>query len=67
MIDFDKVTRDPEHCERLLPSFDSGDHLHPSPAGYAAMAQAIPISLFSSAGLAPMPLEMHKADRVHIP
>ena len=67
MIDFDKVTRDPEQSERLLPSFDSGDHLHPSPAGYAAMAQAIPISLFSSAGLAPMPIEMHQADQVHIP
>jgi lysophospholipase L1-like esterase len=46
MIDFDKVTRDPEHPERLLPAFDSGDHLHPSPAGYAAMAQAVPLSLF---------------------
>jgi lysophospholipase L1-like esterase len=48
VIDFDKVTRDPEHPERLLPAFDSGDHLHPSPAGYAAMAEAIPLSLFTS-------------------
>ena len=46
VLDFDKVTRDPEHPERLLPAFDSGDHLHPSPVGYAAMANAVPLSLF---------------------
>jgi len=45
-IDFDKTTSDPEHPDRLLPAFDSGDHLHPSPAGYAAMAEAIPLNLF---------------------
>ncbi|HVH88336.1 MAG TPA: GDSL-type esterase/lipase family protein [Terriglobales bacterium] len=50
VVDLDKVTRDPEHPDRLLPTFDSGDHLHPSPAGYAAMAEAIPLSLFSTAG-----------------
>jgi lysophospholipase L1-like esterase len=46
VMDFDKITRDPEHRERLLPAFDSGDHLHPSPAGFAAMANAVPLSLF---------------------
>jgi lysophospholipase L1-like esterase len=48
-VDFDRVTRDPEHPDRLLAAFDSGDHLHPAPAGYAAMAAAIPLSLFNSA------------------
>jgi lysophospholipase L1-like esterase len=48
IIDFDKVMRDPEHPDRLLTAFDSGDHLHPSPAGYAAMANSIPLSLFVS-------------------
>jgi lysophospholipase L1-like esterase len=48
VIDLDKVARDPQHPDRLLPAFDSGDHLHPSPAGYAAMADAIPLSLFST-------------------
>lgn len=48
LIDFDKVTRDPLHPERLLPAFDCGDHLHPSPAGYAAIAQAVPLSLFEN-------------------
>lgn len=47
VVDLDKVTRDPEHPERLKPAFDSGDHLHPSPEGYAAMANAIPLSLFA--------------------
>ena len=46
VIDFDKVMRDPSHPDRLLPSYDSGDHLHPSPAGYRVMANAIPLSLF---------------------
>ncbi len=46
VIDFDKVMRDPSHPDRLLPSYDSGDHLHPSPAGYRAMANSIPLSLF---------------------
>jgi lysophospholipase L1-like esterase len=46
VIDFDRVMRDPSHPDRLLPSYDSGDHLHPSPAGYRAMANAVPLSLF---------------------
>jgi len=46
VIDFDKVLRDPAHPEMMLPEFDSGDHLHPGPAGFAAMADAIPVSLF---------------------
>jgi lysophospholipase L1-like esterase len=46
VVDFDQVVRDPSKPDRLLPAFDSGDHLHPSPAGYRAMAQAIPLSLF---------------------
>jgi lysophospholipase L1-like esterase len=48
VIDFDKLTRDPEHPDRLRPSLDSGDHLHPSPAGYEAMGGAIPLTLFGS-------------------
>jgi lysophospholipase L1-like esterase len=44
VVDFDEVMRDPAHPERLLPAFDSGDHLHPSPAGYRAMAEAISLS-----------------------
>jgi lysophospholipase L1-like esterase len=46
VVDFDRVARDPAHPERLLPEYDSGDHLHPSPAGYSAMGAAVPLSLF---------------------
>jgi len=49
VIDFDKAMRDPQHPDRLLPAYDSGDHIHPSPAGYKAMAAAVPLSLFSVA------------------
>ncbi|HKV47767.1 MAG TPA: SGNH/GDSL hydrolase family protein [Candidatus Acidoferrales bacterium] len=47
MIDFDKIARDPQRPDRLLPAYDSGDHLHPSPAGYHAMGEAVPLSLFA--------------------
>jgi lysophospholipase L1-like esterase len=48
VIDFDRALRDPKHPDRLLPTYDSGDHLHPSAAGYRAMAAAIPLSLFTA-------------------
>lgn len=48
VVDFDRVLRDPKRPDRLLPAYDSGDHLHPSPAGYRAMAAAIPLSLFTA-------------------
>jgi lysophospholipase L1-like esterase len=46
VIDFDKATRDPTNPLMFLPSYDSGDHLHPNDAGYQAMANAIDLSLF---------------------
>ena len=47
VADFDAATRDPNHPARLLPAYDSGDHLHPNDAGYQAMADSIDLSLFS--------------------
>ncbi len=47
VVDFDKALRDPEHPLQFNPAYDSGDHLHPSPKGYQAMADAIPLSLFA--------------------
>jgi lysophospholipase L1-like esterase len=47
VVDFDAVVRDPQHPDQLLPAFDCGDHLHPSPAGYKAMGEAVPLSLFA--------------------
>jgi lysophospholipase L1-like esterase len=46
VVDFDKAIRDPAHPLQMLPAYDSGDHLHPSSAGYQAMANAIDLNLF---------------------
>jgi lysophospholipase L1-like esterase len=46
VIDFDKIMADPAHPDRLRPDYDCGDHLHPSPAGYRAMADSISLALF---------------------
>lgn len=46
VIDFDKATQDPSDPLKFLPKYDSGDHLHPSDAGYEAMGNAINLSLF---------------------
>jgi lysophospholipase L1-like esterase len=46
VVDLDQVLRDPDHVSRLLPAYDSGDHLHPNDAGYAAAANAIPLFVF---------------------
>jgi lysophospholipase L1-like esterase len=46
VIDFDAAVRDPADPLRLLPDYDSGDHLHPNDAGMAAMAAAVPLRLF---------------------
>lgn len=46
VIDFDKATQDPANPLQYLPKYDSGDHLHPSDAGYEAMGNAINLSLF---------------------
>lgn len=43
VVDFDALLRDPAHPRRLLPAYDSGDHLHPGDKGYAAMADAVDI------------------------
>ena len=44
-IDFDKALRDPKRPDHFLPEYDSGDHLHPSKAGYERMAMEIPAEL----------------------
>ncbi|MCI4589892.1 SGNH/GDSL hydrolase family protein [Sphingobium sp. BYY-5] len=46
VIDFDRITRDPARPDRLLPAYDGGDALHPSPEGYRAMGEAIALNLF---------------------
>ena len=48
VVDFDKATRDPNDPRKFLAQYDSSDHLHPSDAGYKAMAEAVDLGLFRS-------------------
>ena len=52
VIDFDRMVRDPAHPDQLLPAYDSGDHLHPAPAGYRRMGEGIPLALCDRTGCA---------------
>ena len=47
VVDLDAVLRDPSRPTQLLPSYDSGDHLHPNDAGSRVEGDAIPLSLFA--------------------
>ena len=48
VVDFDAVVRDPANALQIKPDFNIRDHLHPNDAGYAAMAEAIDLSLFAA-------------------
>ena len=48
VIDFDAAVRDPNAPSKLLPQYDSSDMLHPSDAGYQAMAAVVPLELFTA-------------------
>lgn len=43
VADFDAAVRDPAAPRQLLPAYDTGDHLHLNPAGYRAIAEAVPL------------------------
>jgi len=47
VIDLDAAVRDPAMPDQLLAAYDSGDHLHPSAAGYQKMGEAVDLSLFT--------------------
>ncbi|WP_202414312.1 SGNH/GDSL hydrolase family protein [Duganella flavida] len=44
VADFDAALRDPARPDRIKPVYDSGDHLHPSLAGYRALAETVPLA-----------------------
>jgi len=48
VVDQDVAVHDPNNPQAFLPAYDSGDHLHPSDAGYQAIANAVDLSLFSA-------------------
>ena len=45
VLDADALLRDPAQPQRLLPAYDSGDHLHPGDAGNRALAVAVDLRL----------------------
>lgn len=44
-VDFASAVEDPDKPGYLLPEYDCGDHLHPSPKGGAQIAAAFPIEI----------------------
>jgi lysophospholipase L1-like esterase len=45
VVDFDAALRDPAALQKIAKPLDSGDHLHPSLAGYRALADAVPLDI----------------------
>jgi lysophospholipase L1-like esterase len=63
VIDADLAVRDPAHPRRLLPDYDSGDHLHPNDRGMQAIADAVPLALVREAALGYRGASGHRASR----
>ncbi|WP_249714472.1 SGNH/GDSL hydrolase family protein [Rhizomonospora bruguierae] len=57
VIDFDRAARDPANPRNLRPAYDVGDRLHLNPAGYQALADAVPVVLFRVGGPRPPTFE----------
>jgi lysophospholipase L1-like esterase len=55
VLDQDMATRNPADPTRYLTAYDSGDHLHPSDAGYQAIGNAASLALFAPATTAARP------------
>lgn len=49
VVDFDAVLRDTARPSVLQRRYDSGDGIHPSDAGYSAMADAVPVEQLQAA------------------
>jgi lysophospholipase L1-like esterase len=52
LIDFDSALKDPANPSKILPKYDSGDHLHPSDLGYQIMAETVKLELFKNGATA---------------
>lgn len=50
VVDFDAAVRDPGDPSRLRAELDSGDGVHPSAAGYRAMAEVVPVQQLAEEG-----------------
>ena len=61
VLDFDAWMRDPANPLRLLPAYDSGDHLHPGDTGNRALAEGIDLSLLLNNSKDQSPRPAYKA------
>lgn len=48
VVDFEACLEDKQRKGYLAPKYNSGDNLHPNPAGYAAMADCVNLSLLAA-------------------
>lgn len=48
IVDFSACLEDTERPGFIAPKYNSGDNLHPNPAGYLAMAHCVDLDLFNS-------------------
>jgi lysophospholipase L1-like esterase len=48
VVDFDAAVRDPKDPKQFRADMHSGDHLHPSDAGYQVMADAVDLAVFTA-------------------
>lgn len=48
VVDFDRCLEDKNRKGFLAAQYNSGDNLHPNPAGYAAMADCVNLNLFTN-------------------
>lgn len=46
VVDFDKILRNPGNGSMLADEYNTGDYLHPSVAGYKAIAAEFPVEIF---------------------
>ncbi|KAI2617849.1 SGNH hydrolase [Hypoxylon sp. NC1633] len=51
-IDFAKIVANPSNAANLAAQYDGGDHLHPNVAGYQAIADQFPLTIFGGNGTA---------------
>jgi len=48
VVDLDAILRDPNNPKQILPTYDSGDHLHPNNVGCRAEGNAVTLPLFEN-------------------
>jgi len=48
VLDFDAVVKNPAKPDELIPAYNCGDGVHPSPIGYFLMGKSVELGLFGA-------------------